>query len=109
MGKRKRMKHFKVTNYGVYDEVTGTSVMLEVDGLKILFDYGLYQSNLLDAKQIIEANWKAKKDIPLEEIDSVVIENPIELGKEINSAFYEEDKYYYYNRDTKEYAISDAG
>lgn len=73
MGKRKRMKHFKVTNYGVYDEVTGTSVMLEVDGLKILFDYGLYQSNLLDAKQIIEANWKAKKDIPLEEIDYVIV------------------------------------
>ena len=67
------MKHFKVTNYGVYDEVTGTSVMLEVDGLKILFDYGLYQSNLLDAKQVIEANWKAKKDIPLEEIDYVIV------------------------------------
>lgn len=67
------MKHFKVTNYGVYDEVTGTSVMVEVDGLKILFDYGLFQSNMMDARQIIEANWKAKKDIPLEEVDYVIV------------------------------------
>lgn len=73
MGKPKKNKHFKVTNYGVYDEVTGTSILVEVDGLKVLFDYGLYQSNLLDAKQIIEANWNSKKRIPLEEIDYVIV------------------------------------
>ena len=32
-----------------------------------------------------------------------------ELHKTINSAFYERNKYYYYNNDNKEYAISDTG
>ena len=73
LGKKGKSKRFKVTNYGVYDEVTGTTVMVEVDELKILFDFGMYQSNLLDAKQIIEANYNAKRKIPLGEIDYVIV------------------------------------
>lgn len=70
---KKQVKDFVVTNYGVYDEVTGTSVLVEVDGLHILFDFGLYQNGKLNIKESMKANIKSKFNIPLSEVDYIII------------------------------------
>lgn len=70
---KKQAKDFIITNFGVYDSVTGTSVLVEVDGLKILFDLGLYQNNSLSGKEGFKVNVKSKHGIPFDELDAVIV------------------------------------
>ena len=64
---------FKVTSFGIYDEVTATSVLVEVGGLKILMDLGMYQNNTMSGKDNFVANVKSKQGIPFNELDAVII------------------------------------
>lgn len=71
--KRNKANDFIITNYGIYNEVTGSSVLLEVDGLKILLDLGLYQNNSLSGKEGFVVNVKSKHGIPFHELDAVIV------------------------------------
>lgn len=64
---------FKVTQYQPNDTVTCSSVLVEVDGLKILFDLGLMQDSSLTFKQLYHFNMQKLQSIPFDEIDFVVI------------------------------------
>ena len=63
---------FRITNMGCFDEVTGTSVMVEVDGLKILLDLGSFQSQSHKLEDIYKRNW-SKSKIPFSEIDYIIV------------------------------------
>lgn len=71
MGKRKKDATFKVTNYQPNDTVTSSSIMVEVDGLKILLDLGAIQSSKLTFAQTYHSNTQKIKSIPWKEIDYV--------------------------------------
>lgn len=73
LGKRKCSKVFNITSYGVYNEVTGSSVLIEVDGLKILMDLGMYQNNTMSGKDSFVMNIKSKCGIPFDELDAVIV------------------------------------
>ena len=73
MSRKRKEKDFIITNYGVDDSVTGTSVMVEVDGLKILMDCGMYQDSTKTAKESFKINIKSKNKIPFNEIDAVIV------------------------------------
>ena len=73
MGRKRKENDFIITNFGVDDAVTGTSVMVEVDGLKILFDCGQYQDSTKTAQESFKINIKSKNKIPFNEIDAVII------------------------------------
>ena len=69
MGKRKKdTKDFNIINYGLYDQVTGSSVLVEVDGVRILFELGMFQSSTHTIEELYKMNG-AKCKIPLDTID----------------------------------------
>lgn len=70
--KKKITNDFRITSYGPYDEVTGSSVLCEVAGLKILFDLGSFQSQEYDLAKIYKTNY-AKGKIPFDQLDYVVV------------------------------------
>ena len=70
--KNNNQSDFRITSYGIHDEVTGSSVLCEVNGLKILFDLGSFQSQEYDLAKVYKMNY-AKGKIPLDELDYVII------------------------------------
>ena len=90
--KPKELNDFRITPFHCANEVTGTSVLVEVDGLKILFDLGSFQSQEYDLAKVYKMNY-AKGKIPLDDIDYVLISHahadhcallPILAREEIN-------------------------
>lgn len=74
MGKRKKEANvFKVTSYQPNDCVTCSSILVEVDGLKILLDLGLIQDSSMTFKQLYHINMQKLQSIPFEELDYVVV------------------------------------
>ena len=76
MSKKKRKRNFnvfKVTQYQPNDTVTCSSVLVEVDGLKILLDLGLLQDSSMTFKQLYHANMQKLQSIPFDELDYVVV------------------------------------
>lgn len=74
MGRRKKdTSVFKVTSFQPNDCVTCSSVMVEVDGLKILLDLGLIQDSSMTFKQLYHINMQKLQSIPFEELDYVAI------------------------------------
>ena len=72
MGKRK--KHiFSVKQFQPNNEVTASSIMVEVDGLKILLDLGLLQNSQYNFKQTYHINMQKIQSIPFKELDYIVI------------------------------------
>jgi metallo-beta-lactamase family protein len=69
--KDKEMHDFRITPFHVDDEVTGSSVLIEIDGLKILCDLGMYQNQSRNLETIYKIN-EQKLAIPFREIDYVV-------------------------------------
>lgn len=69
--KDKESHDFRITPYHVDDEVTGSSVLIEVDGLKILCDLGVYQNQSRSLETVYRIN-EQKLAIPIREIDYVI-------------------------------------
>lgn len=75
MGAKKKNKEkndFRITPFHVNDSVTGSSVLVEVDGLKILLDLGMFQSQTHKLTDIYKINYK-KLQIPFDEIDFIIL------------------------------------
>ena len=72
MGKKKRDNDFRITPFHVNNSVTGSSVMVEVDGLKILLDIGMFQSQTHKMEDVYKINYK-KLNIPFNELDYIII------------------------------------
>lgn len=72
MGKKKKENDFRITPYHVNNSVTGSSVLVEVDGLKILLDIGIFQSQTHKTKDVYKINYK-KLNIPFSELDYIII------------------------------------
>ena len=71
MGK-KVCTDFRITPFHVNNSVTGSSVLVEVDGLKILLDLGMFQSQTHKLVDIYKINYQ-KLNIPFEEIDYIIL------------------------------------
>ena len=73
MGKAKKDTTFRITQFQPNDCVTCSSIMVEVDGIKILFDLGLLQDSSMSFKQLYHMNMQKLQSIPFDELDYVVI------------------------------------
>lgn len=72
MGKIKKPKpDFRIINYGT-DSVTGSCIIVEVDGLRIAFDLGGYQSQIESLDKIYKTNAK-KLNIDFSTLDYIII------------------------------------
>lgn len=72
MAKRKKVDNtFTITQYQPNDCVTSSSIMVEVDGLKLLFDLGLMQDSSMQFPQLYHHNMQKLQSIPYEELDYV--------------------------------------
>ena len=69
---KKKNTDFRITPYHVNNSVTGSSVLIEVDGLKILCDLGMFQSQSHKIEDIYKINYK-KLNIPFEELDYIIL------------------------------------
>lgn len=69
---KKKDTDFRITPFHVNNSVTGSSVLVEVDGLKILLDLGMFQSQTHKLVDIYKINYQ-KLNIPFEEIDYVIL------------------------------------
>lgn len=63
---------FRITPYHVNNSVTGSSVLCEVDNLKILLDLGMFQSQTHKIQDIYKINYQKLK-IPFEELDYIIL------------------------------------
>jgi len=74
MSKKKKSdkNDIKITTYHVNDEVTGSSFLVEVDGLKILLDLGFYQNQSKRLETVYKIN-EEKLRIPLNELDYIIL------------------------------------
>lgn len=73
MAKRKKVDNtFTITSYQPNDSVTSSSIMVEVDGLKILLDLGLLQDSSMTFPQLYHSNMQKLQSIPYEELDYVI-------------------------------------
>lgn len=70
--KKDREMDFRITPYHVNNSVTGSSVLVEVDGLKILLDLGMFQSQTHKLIDIYKINYEKLK-IPFEELDYIIL------------------------------------
>lgn len=70
---KKQVNDFRITNYGV-DDVTGSCILVEIESekLKILLDYGMFQSNSQTVEEVYSIN-RQKLRVPIEELTHVVI------------------------------------
>lgn len=75
MAKKSKDSVFKITNYQPNDCVTSSSIMVEVDGIKIIFDLGLMQDSSLKFNQIYHYDMQKLKSIPFDEIDYVICQH----------------------------------
>lgn len=70
---KKNEEKIKIQFIGaVNDEVTGSCTYVNVDGLHIIIDYGLVQSNLLTLKELYKLNSK-ELPVPIEKIDYLLL------------------------------------
>lgn len=73
MGKKRNKENdIRITPYHVNNSVTGSSVLCEVDGLKILFDLGMFQSQSHKIEDIYKINY-SKLNIPFDELDYIIL------------------------------------
>lgn len=72
MGRKKVDNDFRITQYQPTNEVTGSAVLVEVDGLAILLDYGGFQSNAHDIEKVYSIN-REKMRLPLDRITHTVL------------------------------------
>ena len=72
MGKKKEETDIKITCLHVEGEVTGSQFLVQVDDLNIIFDMGLFQSNIHSYEEVNRINYK-KLPIEYSEIDFVII------------------------------------
>lgn len=74
MSKKNRRDYpdFRITNFGVEDEVTGSCVLVEVDNQLILLDYGMFQSSSCTIEQLYNIN-KFKMKLPIDKLDHVIL------------------------------------
>lgn len=70
---RKKDSTFKIKSFQPDDCVTCSSIMIEVDGVKILCDLGLLQDSTMSFKQLYHKNMQKLRSIPYEELDYVVV------------------------------------
>ena len=70
--KKQNETDMRVTCYHVNDEVTGSSFLVEVDGLHILLDMGLYQNQSRRLETIYKIN-RQKFDLPFYDLDYIVV------------------------------------
>ena len=71
MGKRKESV-FKITSFQPTGEVTGSCTLVEVDGLRILLDFGGVQNDSIEFSKLYKIN-KKKSEIDLSAIDSIIL------------------------------------
>lgn len=71
MAKRKK-NVFTVKSFQPNNEVTASSIMVEVDGLKILMDLGLLQNSHYNFKQTYHINIQRIQSIPFKELDYII-------------------------------------
>ena len=69
MAKKKKEPIFKITQYQPNNEVTCSSILVEVGGLKILLDLGLLQNSSDTFPQLYHKNMQKLKSIPYDELD----------------------------------------
>ena len=72
MGKRKKDNVFKITNYQLTDEVTGSCMVVEVGGATIMLDCGLLQDDTIPFDKLYKLNSLIDK-IDLSKIDMVLV------------------------------------
>ncbi len=74
MARNKKDKSvFRITQFQPNNTVTCSSIMVEVDGLKILMDLGMLQDSSMNFKQLYHANMQKLQSIPFEELDYVTL------------------------------------
>ena len=73
MAKKKKEPIFKITQYQPNNEVTCSSILVEVGGLKILLDNGLLQDSKRTFKQLYIKNNEKIQSIPWKELDYQII------------------------------------
>ena len=73
MGKqRKTDNDFRITELQQTDEVTGSSLLVEVDGQVILIDYGMIQNADFDVSKAYDVA-KEKKKVPIDKLTAVIL------------------------------------
>lgn len=73
MGKqRKTDNDFRITELQQTDEVTGSSLLVEVDGQVILIDYGMIQNADFDVSKAYDVT-KEKKKVPIDKLTAVIL------------------------------------
>lgn len=73
MGKRKQDNTFIIKQFQPNDCVTSSSIMVEVDGIKILLDLGLMQDSSKTFGQLYHCNMEKLKSIPYKELSYCVL------------------------------------
>ena len=68
----KREQEFTITSLQESGEVTGSCTLVEVDGLKILLDFGGVQNDAIEFSKLHAINQK-KCGIDLSAIDSIIL------------------------------------
>ena len=81
---KKKNTDFRITPYHVNNSVTGSSVLIEVDGLKILCDLGMFQSQSHKIEDIYKILPITKIIVETASFDIQKIKNPT-----INSTEYQ--------------------
>lgn len=69
---KKKDTDFRITPFHVNNSVTGSSVLVEVDELKILLDLGMFQSQTHKLTDVYKINYQKLK-IPFDEIDYIIL------------------------------------
>ncbi len=72
MGKKKDNNVFKITCFQDEGEVTGSCMQVEVDGVKILLDFGGYQDSRYTLDKILQKN-SSKRGLDLSTIDGIIL------------------------------------
>lgn len=72
MGRKKTDNTFRLIQYGVNNEVTGSCMGISVGGLNILLDFGLVQNDLIPIEKRYALNRK-KLEIPLHKYDYCIL------------------------------------
>lgn len=73
MGRKNNDNTFKLTQYRSNEnEVTGSAMMLEVDGLNILLDFGLVQNDTIPIERLYSLN-RQKLNLPLHKVNYCIL------------------------------------
>ncbi len=72
MGRKSVKSDFRVSCYHIANEVTGSSFLVEVDGLKVLMDLGMFQSSKHDMRATYSMNLKKNK-VPFKDLTHIIL------------------------------------